>query len=107
MLNVINCRGRPRRSNVSLPAESADRPFSELKDLLTCERHATTVGAMKLGGDPRVVPFAQQSDLKLRLAEELIPTEHSLIFCAERSSPARCFQLTGIRVKVCDWKILK
>ena len=107
MLNVINCRGRPRRSNVSLPTERADRPFSELKDLLTCERHAATVGAMKLGGDPRVVPLAQQPNLKLRLAEQLIPTEHLLSFCAERSSPARCFQLTGIRVSVFDWKILK
>jgi len=107
VLNVINCRSRPRRSNVSLPTERADRPFSELKDLLSCERHAATVGAMKLGSDPRVVPLAQQSDLKLRLAEQLIPTEHSLIFCANRASPARCFQLTGIRVSVFDWKILK
>jgi hypothetical protein len=35
---------------------------------------------MKLGGDARVVPLAQQSDLQFRLSEQLIPTKHLAYF---------------------------
>ncbi len=56
--------------------ERADRSLVELKDLLTGQWHAATVGAMKLGGCARIVPLAQQPYLQLRLTQQLIPAQH-------------------------------
>ena len=72
-------------------AERADRSTRELKDLLAGQWHAATVGAMKLGGDARVVPLAQQSDLQFGLSEQLIPTKHLAYF--RRTQWFSCQQL--------------
>jgi hypothetical protein len=60
----------------------------ELKDLLAGQRHAATVGAMKLGGSARIVPLAKQPYLQLRLAQQLIPAQHLVLFVDNQASPA-------------------
>lgn len=69
MLDVTNRRDRSRLISMFAAAERADRPAFELIDLLAGQRHAATVGAMKLGCEPCGVPFAQQPDLQFRLSK--------------------------------------